>query len=121
MMTEGMTEKARDLGRLIGQSDEYKALDRARERFSSDKDAVERVNKLAQLEGEIAKALQQNQEPTEAEREVYESTFAELQGNASYQGMIAAQSNFDRILSKVNEEISKGVEMGATSRIILPS
>ena len=36
-------------------------------------------------------------------------------------GMIAAQSNFDRILTKVNEEISKGVELGATSRIILPS
>jgi cell fate (sporulation/competence/biofilm development) regulator YlbF (YheA/YmcA/DUF963 family) len=121
MMTEGMTEKARDLGRLIGQADEYKALDRARERFSNDREAVERVNKLAQLESEIAKALQSNQEPTEAEREEYERTFAELQGNASYQAMIAAQSNFDRILTKVNEEISKGVELCASSRIILPS
>lgn len=121
MMTEGMTEKARDLGRLIGQADEYKALERARERFSNDHDAVERVNKLAQLESEIAKALQNNQEPSEADREEYEQAFAQLQGNASYQSMIAAQSNFDRILAKVNEEISKGVELGASSRIILPS
>jgi cell fate (sporulation/competence/biofilm development) regulator YlbF (YheA/YmcA/DUF963 family) len=119
MITEGMTEKARDLGRLIGQADEYKALERARERFSNDRDAVERVNKLAQLESEIGKALQNNQEPAEADREEYERAFAELQGNASYQSMIAAQSNFDRILTKVNEEISKGVELGATSRIIL--
>ena len=28
MMTEGMTEKARELGRLIGQTDEYKAMNR---------------------------------------------------------------------------------------------
>ncbi|MGQ0563260.1 MAG: YlbF family regulator [Gemmatimonadota bacterium] len=121
MITEGITEKARELGRLIGQTDEYKALQRARERFSNDREAVERVNRLAQLETEIAKALQNNQEPAEADRDAYERTFAELQANASYQGTIAAQSNFDRILSKVNEEISKGVETGASSRIILPS
>ena len=121
MMTEGMTEKARELGRLIGQTDEYKALQRARERFGNDRDAVERVNKLAQLETEIAQVLQRNEEPTEEAREQYERTFEELQGNPSYQGMVAAQSNFDRILTKVNEEISKGVETGATSRIILPS
>ncbi|MGQ0813663.1 MAG: YlbF family regulator [Gemmatimonadota bacterium] len=121
MMTEGMTEKARDLGRLIGQADEYKALERARERFSSDREAVERVNQLAQLETEIAQALQRNEEPTEQARELYERTFSELQAIPSYQAVVAAQSNFDRILAKVNEEISKGVETGATSRIILPS
>lgn len=121
MMTEGMTERARELGRLIGQADEYKALERARERFSNDKDAVERVNALARLENEITQALQKNEEPSEATKEEYERTFSELQGVASYQAMVAAQSNFDRILTKVNEEISKGVELGASSRIILPS
>lgn len=121
MITEGMTEKARELGRLIGQSDEYKVLERARERFGGDKDAVERVNKLAQLESQIAQALQREEEPGEAAREEYEQAFSELQSNASYQTMVAAQSNFDRILGKVNEEISKGVETGSQSRIILTS
>lgn len=121
MITEGMTEKARDLGRLIGQSEEYKALERARQRFAEDKDAVERVNKLAQLESQIAQALQRDEEPGEAAREEYEQAFSQLQTNAAYQGMVAAQSNFDRVLGKVNEEISKGVETGAQSRIILSS
>jgi len=120
MITDGMVEKARDLGRLIGQSDEYKALERARERFAADKEAVERVNMLAQLESQIAQALQRDEEPTEAAREEYEQAFSKLQSNAAYQGMVAAQSNFDRILGKVNEEISKGVETGSQSRIILP-
>lgn len=121
MINEVMVEKARDLGRSIGQTDEYKALERARERFSNDREAVEQVNKLSQLEAEISRLMQQEQEPSEAQRNEYEGAFAKLQGNAAYQGMIAAQSNFDRVLQKVNEEISKGVEAGAKSRIILPS
>jgi len=121
MITEGMTEKARELGRLIGQTDEYKALNRARERFSGDREAVERVNKLAQLEGEMSALLQRDEEPSEAARDEYEHTFSELQSNSSYQAMVAAQNNFDRLLAKVNEEIAKGVESGAQSRIILPS
>jgi cell fate (sporulation/competence/biofilm development) regulator YlbF (YheA/YmcA/DUF963 family) len=121
MITEGLIEKARELGRLIGQADEYKALERARDRFSNDREAVERVNELARIEAEIAKSLQADEEPAEATREAYERLFGELQANTSYQGMVAAQSNFDRVLAKVNEEISRGVETGASSRIILPS
>ena len=119
MITDGMVEKARELGRLIGQAEEYKALERARKSFAEDRQAVERVNKLAQLESDIGQALQRNEEPSEAMRDEYERAFSELQGNASYQAMVAAQSNFDRVLTKVNEEISKGVETGASSRIIL--
>ena len=33
MSMEGISEKAKELGRLIGQTDEYKALQRARERL----------------------------------------------------------------------------------------
>jgi cell fate (sporulation/competence/biofilm development) regulator YlbF (YheA/YmcA/DUF963 family) len=121
MINEGMVQKARELGRLIGQTDEYKALERARERFAGDREAVERVNKLAELEAEIGQALQRNEEPNEIVRDEYERVFSELQGSATYQSMVAAQSNFDRVLTKVNEEISKGVESGAGSRIILPS
>lgn len=119
MSMEAVTEKARDLGRLIGQTDEYKALMRARERFSEDREAVVRVNRLAELEAIVGEALQQGQEPSEEIRNEYEKLFSELQGSPSYQGMVAGQSNFDRILQKVNEDISKGIEAGAASRIIL--
>lgn len=118
-MTDNMVEKARDLGRLIGQTDEYKALERARERFSNDREAVQHVNTLSRLEQEITQLMQRNEEPSEQVQQDYETAFGSLQGNAAYQGMIAAQSNFDRILQKVNEEISNGVQAGATSRIIL--
>lgn len=119
MSMEAVSEKARDLGRLIGQTDEYKALMRARERFAEDREAVTRVNRLAELEAAVGEAMQQGTEPSEEVREEYERVFSELQANPSYQGMVAGQSNFDRILQRVNEDISKGIEAGAASRIIL--
>jgi cell fate (sporulation/competence/biofilm development) regulator YlbF (YheA/YmcA/DUF963 family) len=119
MSIEGISEKAKELGRLIGQTDEYKALVRARERFSQDADAVTRVNRLSELEAEVGEAMQRGTEPSEEVRNEYERIFTELQGSPVYQGMVAGQSNFDRILQRVNEDISKGIEAGATSRIIL--
>ncbi|HEY0673809.1 MAG TPA: YlbF family regulator [Longimicrobiales bacterium] len=119
MSMEGVSEKAKELGRLIGQTEEYKALQRARERFSEDREAVTRVNRLAELEALVGEALQRGVEPTEEIRTEYEALFAELQASPVYQGMVAGQSNFDRVLQRVNEDISKGIEAGAASRIIL--
>lgn len=118
-MNEGMIERARELGRMLGQSEEYKALGRARQRLDDDREAVEAVNKLAQLEGEIGAALRAGQEPSVEAQQAYEASFGTLQGSAAYQGLVAAQSNFDKLLQKVNEEIGKGIESGAQSRIIL--
>ncbi|HUE76922.1 MAG TPA: YlbF family regulator [Longimicrobiales bacterium] len=121
MLDEIMTGKAKELGRLLGQSSEYQALGRARQRLSEDREAVEAMNQLSRLESEVAMALQQGQEPPEATRIEYETAFTILQSLPSYQGLVAAQSNFDKLLAKVNEEIGKGMESGAQSRIILPS
>lgn len=120
-MTEGMKERAQDLGRLLGQSDEYKALTRARDRLGEDRDAVASLNRLAELERDITVALRQGREPEAAVQQDYEQLFGQLQGTSVYQGMVAAQSNFDKVLAAVNEEISQGIESGARSRIILPS
>ena len=47
-------ERAREVGRLIAQTDEYKALKRANERLSDDRDAVTTINRLSELEGVLA-------------------------------------------------------------------
>jgi cell fate (sporulation/competence/biofilm development) regulator YlbF (YheA/YmcA/DUF963 family) len=120
-MTDGMKERAQELGRLLGQSDEYKALGRARQRLTDDQDAVGAMTRLDKLEREISTALHSGQEPEESAKQEYETVFGTLQSSASYQGLVAAQSNFDKLLQRVNEEISRGMELGAQSRIILPS
>lgn len=120
-VNESIRERAQELGRVIGQTDEYKALGRARQQISDDRDAVTRMNRLSELEQQVSQALHEGREPTEEVQQEYERLFGELQGTASYQGLVAAQSNFDKILMRVNEEIGKGIESGARSRIILPS
>jgi cell fate (sporulation/competence/biofilm development) regulator YlbF (YheA/YmcA/DUF963 family) len=120
-MTDGMKERAQDLGRLLGQSDEYKAVGRARQRLTDDAEAVAAMERLDALERDISEALQSGTEPSEETKQEYERRFLELQASPAYQGMVAAQSNFDKLLARVNQEISKGMEAGAQSRIIMPS
>jgi cell fate (sporulation/competence/biofilm development) regulator YlbF (YheA/YmcA/DUF963 family) len=120
-MTDGIREKAIELGRLLGQTDEFKALARARQRLGEEREAVTAMNRLDALEREIATALHSGQEPGDTVKEEYERVFGELQAAPVYQGIVAAQSNFDKLLQRMNEEISKGMEAGSQSRIILPS
>ena len=116
-----MLEKARDVGRLLGQTDEYKALQRARQRLNEDREAVERVNRLAELERELGTMLQRGEEPSESTQREYEETFSELQSGPRYQALVAAQSNFDKLLQQVNQQIGEGIEAGSKSSIIMPS
>jgi cell fate (sporulation/competence/biofilm development) regulator YlbF (YheA/YmcA/DUF963 family) len=114
-------ERAQELGRAMGQTDEYKALTRARERIGDDREAVQWMNRLSELEREVSAALHAGEDPAAAVQEEYERVFTELQASPSYQALVAAQSNFDKILLRVNEEIGRGMESGARSRIIMPS
>ncbi len=119
-MSDRIMEKARELGAMLGQTAEYGAMTRARKRLEEDQTLRPLLETMDGLERELAALLQSGQQPDDAFRERYETSFGELQAHATYQGMIAAQSNFDRILARVNEAIGQGMEQGAGSRIIIP-
>lgn len=116
---EVIQEKARDVGRLIAQTDEYKAIRRANEQLSNDREAVTLLNRIQEIQEELQASLQRGEEPGQEEQDRFESIMQELQGMTVYQGMVAAQSNFDRLMKRINEEIGKGIEAGEKSRIIL--
>ncbi|MEX0892652.1 MAG: YlbF family regulator [Gemmatimonadota bacterium] len=116
---DGITTRAQELGRLIGQSDEYKALKRARERMAEDREATTAANRIAELEQQVGSILQRGEQPGDEIREEYERVATTLQASPVYQGLVAAQSNLEKMLGKVDEQIAKGMEAGAQSRIIL--
>jgi cell fate (sporulation/competence/biofilm development) regulator YlbF (YheA/YmcA/DUF963 family) len=120
-MHEQMLEKATELGRILGQTSEYKALGKARERLTENRALLEKLDNLAKLETQIARSLQRGEEPAEELQDEYEKNFGELQTTAEYQSVVAAQTNFEKLLSAVNDQITKGIEAGAQSRIIMPS
>ena len=113
-------DRAREVGRLISQTEEYKALKRANDRLSDDREAVTTINRLSELEGELANLLRSGREPGEEEQREYEQLVETLQQMTVYQGVVAAQSNFDRLMQRINEEIAQGILAGDLSRIILP-
>src|SRR6185436_13138456 len=102
-MHEHMLEKATELGRMLGQTSEYKALGKARERLTENRVLLEKLNSLAKLESDIARALQKGEEPSETLQDEYEKNFTELQTTAEYQSVVAAQSNFEKLLQAVND------------------
>lgn len=114
-------DKAREVGRLLAQTDEYQALKRAHDRLAEDTETLALLDRVSALQDDIARALQEGQEPTMALQEEYDRLLAELQGRYSYQSLVAAQSQFDRLMLRLNEEIARGMEAGEASRIILPS
>ena len=113
-------ERAREVGRLIAQTEEYRALKRANTQLGDDRETVTLVNRLEELDGEITDRLRRGQEPTQEQQEEYASLAEKLQQQTAYQAIVAAQSNFDRLMMRVNEEIARGIEAGEQSRIILP-
>jgi cell fate (sporulation/competence/biofilm development) regulator YlbF (YheA/YmcA/DUF963 family) len=118
---EAIWEKSREVGRLVAQTDEYAALKRANTRLSDDRDAVQMLNELADAQDRLAGLMRSGVEPSPDEQEEFEALATRLQGSSTYQAVMAAQSNFDRLMMRVNEEIARGVEAGEQSRIILSS
>lgn len=113
-------EMAKDLGGVIARTDEYQVLRRAVDGTNDDGDLNGMRSTLERLETDIETAMQQGQEPTDEVKEEYEAAVMKLQTNSTYQRLVAAQTNFDKILIKVNQMIQEGIVSGAESRIILP-
>jgi cell fate (sporulation/competence/biofilm development) regulator YlbF (YheA/YmcA/DUF963 family) len=111
-------EKAVDLGRLIGQTDEYKALRRAHEQVRDLKQLQDQMGRLHNVAGDLERAASEGREPPEALVQEYDTLLATIQGDASYQAVVAAQSNFDKLMLKVNEQIMEGIRRGSASPII---
>jgi cell fate (sporulation/competence/biofilm development) regulator YlbF (YheA/YmcA/DUF963 family) len=111
-------EKAKELGRLIGQSDEYGALRRAQENVGQAPALKDRLDKLRQLAESLERSAAEGQPPSEADVAKYDELLSQIQGDPLYQSVVAAQSNFDKLMIRVNDQIMDGIRKGSASPII---
>jgi cell fate (sporulation/competence/biofilm development) regulator YlbF (YheA/YmcA/DUF963 family) len=111
-------DKAKELGRLIGQSPEYQAVKRANDALSQDTAAVALLRQMEQLRINAQQMIQRGERPTEEMEKELDGLLGKVQGQAVYQRLVAAQENFDKIMGKVNDWIVDGIERGAASPII---
>jgi cell fate (sporulation/competence/biofilm development) regulator YlbF (YheA/YmcA/DUF963 family) len=113
-----LEEKAEDLGRVLGQTDEYKALRRATEALREDEPVQKVLAEAERLAQDIERVAQEGKEPTKEQVEQYDKALQSVQGNPVYQQMVAAQANFEKLMAKINARIYEGIKKGAASPII---
>lgn len=111
-------DKAEDLGRMIGQTPEYKALRRAESALRDDADAQAKVELIQRLARQMDELVAQGQMPDQATAETYETAVRELEVSPTGQAYAVARANFEKVMIKVNQLIAQGMEKGATSNII---
>ena len=100
-------KRAEELGRLVGQSEEYQALKRANERLMSDEALKAKLERMRTLQMEA-----------EATRTELDTLMGTVQAHAAYQAFVASQTNFDKLMAKLNEQLFEGIRLGGESRII---
>ena len=111
-------EKALELGRLIGQSTEYQALRRAETNLRNDADTVAKLDKIQSLARQVDQLVSQGKMPDEVTTQEYETAVRELELSTIGQSYVVARANFDKLMARVNQHISLGMEKGVTSSII---
>lgn len=110
--------QARQLGRLIAQTPEYRYYESASRQVGEDSELRELVQKLQDQENSINELVRSGKEVPEQAKKDYESVLGDLQGRSNFQALISGQENYLKLMNKVNELISEGIREGGQSRII---
>ena len=113
-----LQDKATELGRIIGQSDEYRAVKRTSDALGEDREAVTLIREMERLRGDAQAMIERGEHPTAEMEQQLDDLLMKVQGNTVYQRAVAAQENFDKIMLRVNDQILDGIRKGATSSII---
>jgi cell fate (sporulation/competence/biofilm development) regulator YlbF (YheA/YmcA/DUF963 family) len=113
-----LEDKAKELGRLIGQSPEYKAVKRANDELAADRDAVTLLRELEKLRENAQSMIARGEQPTEDMEKQLDELLSKVQGHRVYQSVAVAQENFDKLMMRANEWILDGIKKGAQSPII---
>ena len=111
-------EKARDLGRMIGQSSEYQAMKRANDALAGDSEAVALLQEMETIRLDAQRMIQRGERPTDDMEKRLEELLTKVQVNGTYQRLIVAQENYDKLMMRVNDWIVEGIKKGVTSSII---
>lgn len=113
-----LEEKARELGRMIGQSPEYQAVKRSSEALNSDREAVIVLQQMEKIRMDAQQMIQRGEQPTQEMEQQLDELLSQVQTNPVYQKAISAQENFDKVMYQINNWIMDGMKKGATSSII---
>ncbi len=111
-------EKARELGRFIGQSNEYQAMKRANDSLAGDSEAVALLQEMETIRLDAQRTIQRGERPSDDMERRLEDLLGKVQVSSTYQRLVVAQENYDKLMMRVNDWILEGIKKGAASSII---
>ena len=109
---------AKQLGKLISQTPEYKYYNQASKDVNENEELSQMMEKLRENENKVAEMVRKGEKMTEEFKTQYNELMEEVQGKTLVQALIASQENYLKLMNKVNEMIAEGIREGAESRII---
>jgi len=109
---------AKELGKLIAQTPEYRYYSQAAKDVEEDKETSELLQKLKEYEKKVLEAQKAGGKPSEELKKEYTRFMEELQSRSDIQALIASQENYLKLMDRVNKQIAEGIRMGSQSRII---
>ena len=113
-----LEDRARELGRIIGQSSEYQAVKRANDALNNDRETVALLRQMEQIRLDAQRMIERGEHPTPDMEQELDKLLDQVQGNPLYQNVVIAQENFEKVMVRVNEWILEGIRKGAASPII---
>ena len=113
-----LNERSLELGRLIGQTPEYQAVRRASDGLNGDKEAVTLLEQMERLRRDAQQSIARGVQPTPEMEQELDRLLGLVQVNPTYQRVLVANENFDKVMVQVNQWILDGIKKGATSSII---
>jgi cell fate (sporulation/competence/biofilm development) regulator YlbF (YheA/YmcA/DUF963 family) len=113
-----LEERARELGRLIGQSQEYQSVRRANEALTNNEEAMRILAEMEKLRAQAQEGIARGQSPGAELEQKLDDLLATVQQNEAYQRVLVAQENFDKLMAHANAWILEGIRKGSASPII---
>lgn len=113
-----LSDKATELGRLIGQSAEYLAVKRSNEALNGDREVTTALERMDALRTGAQQMIERGEQPTAEMEQELDTLLTKVQASPIYQRVIAGNENFDKVMVQVNQWMLEGIKKGATSSII---
>lgn len=113
-----LSDKATELGRLIGQSQEYGAVKRANEALNSDREVTSALQRMDALRTQAQQMIERGEQPTPEMEQELGTLLTKVQASPIYQRVMVANENFDKVMMQVNQWMLDGIKKGASSSII---
>src|SRR2546430_15477612 len=92
-------QKASELGRLLGQSEEYKVLLRASERMKEDATCRQLLAEVERIAQDIERAAQEGREPAKDHVERYDRARQRVHAHPLHQQVVVVQAKFAMLMA----------------------